>query len=186
MDEALVEGWRLKPIHIRVVRKWGYSDAYLENIKSSTTKEDRKALEMPTMSELTIDNDDFKAYVLEREGPSTIIENQMKRVPSGIYNLIWGKWFHQKDNIDRHVVRLHNDKVAAYRGILIHIGNNVGNSTGCLLMGLTKNSNISIGESTAALTAFVDKLKDITKTKEIVEDKPILGLKLIITEDFEK
>nr|WP_324173000.1 DUF5675 family protein [Sulfurimonas sp.] len=162
LDEALVEGWgfvELETIYIRVKRKW-------ETTKSTT-------------SEITIDNTDFSAFVLEENGPSTATPDLDRRIPTGTFNLIW----HYSKQYNGYL-KLYNDVVPASRGILIHIGNNPTNTAGCLLVGNTKAKNF-VGDSINAHSKFLNTVIKKGKTK-INKKGKITNMKLIITDEFKK
>jgi hypothetical protein len=205
MDEALVEGWRLKPIHIRVTRKWGYSDAYLNSCKAKlgdkNTKEAekvkyREALVSGTVSEITIDGFDFKADALEEKGPCTIEDGLDRRIPADTYSLRWRyetTMTHHNGTV--RVFKLTNKKPS---GILIHTGTTLKHTTGCLIVGektYNKDGTVKTGvnqEETVLVKnkELFQKLIDLITENGVYEMKKhatdgfIFNAQLIISEEF--
>jgi hypothetical protein len=202
MDEALVNGWELKPIYIRVVRKWGYESKTLKGLieereaGKKLTTEETQMLNAGTLSELTIDGTDFKADIFEERGPSSEEKEKDFRIPVGAYSLRWNIY-----STSRHKDRLHlyNKSVPAGRGILIHAAfgsqDTHSDTAGCLLIGAKRfNTDGSVdlnyispeekdGKKYGAL--LLAELESIVKEKEVkIGDDIILNAKLIITEEF--
>jgi hypothetical protein len=145
---------------IRLVRKWVYWSGY--NATSSTT------------GAFTIDDDNLTGYFLEPYGESTAESGKDKRIPTGIYSMVWhssGKYTHNP--------KIYNSQVPQSRAILIHVGNYGSNTEGCLLPGsglMSTNKKVT-GVSNSKV--MYDKLI------KYIESKGIENVKLIITEKFE-
>lgn len=103
---------------IRVIRIW--EDERREPDKSAT-------ISWFYTSDLSV-----HGYMLEREGPSTTERGQNLRIPAGMYNLCRHRGSRR---IFMDVPKLYNEQVSADRGILVHLGNQPGDSEGCLLPG---------------------------------------------------
>ena len=87
-----------------------------------------------TISDLqTIGRQNIRGYILEPPGPSTIEENQDKRIPEGVYAIDC----HNGVRYSGTYV-LYNRKVPKYRGILYHGGNIPSDTKGCQIPGTTK------------------------------------------------
>ena len=97
-----------------------------------TDKETLSSFIIPGESE----DKDIRGFYLEPGGPATVVSNQNKRIPAGIYNYMrhFGEDF--KD-----VPKLYNDRVSTDRGILEHGGNNREETEGCLLPGKSWKEN---------------------------------------------
>ena len=92
-------------------------------------------------------------FILEPEGPDTILENQNKRIPEGIYNLAShsGKKY-------QNTYKLYNDLVPQDRYILYHIGNTRNNTKGCHLLG-TRFLNGTVENSGNKFNELMDFLR---------------------------
>lgn len=65
------------------------------------------------------------------------LENKAKLIPCGEYNLNVSK----SPKFGRLLPLVHNDKVPMRRGIRIHVGNSVKDTTGCILVGFGRNGD---------------------------------------------
>ena len=65
------------------------------------------------------------------------LENKAKLIPCGEYNLNVSK----SQKFDRLLPLVYNDKVPMHRGIRIHVGNYVKDTTGCILVGFQRNGD---------------------------------------------
>jgi len=63
------------------------------------------------------------------------LENAVKAIPAGLYRVSNGK----SPKFKRELPLVYNDKVPATRGIRIHVGNSVKDSSGCILVGMGQN-----------------------------------------------
>lgn len=65
------------------------------------------------------------------------LENKEKLIPCGEYNLNVSK----SPKFGRMLPLVYNDKVPMHRGIRIHVGNSVKDSSGCILVGFGRNGD---------------------------------------------
>lgn len=65
------------------------------------------------------------------------LENKSKLIPCGEYNLNVSK----SPKFGRMLPLVYNDKVPMHRGIRIHVGNSVKDSSGCILVGFGRNGD---------------------------------------------
>lgn len=65
------------------------------------------------------------------------LENASKAIPAGLYKVENSK----STKFKRELPLLYNDSVKASRGIRIHKGNTSSDSAGCILVGMTHNSD---------------------------------------------
>ena len=65
------------------------------------------------------------------------LENKTKLIPCGEYNLNVSK----SQKFDRMLPLVYNDEVPMHRGIRIHVGNSVKDTTGCILVGFERNGD---------------------------------------------
>lgn len=65
------------------------------------------------------------------------LENKAKLIPCGEYNLNVSK----SQKFDRMLPLVYNDEVPMRRGIRIHVGNSVKDTTGCILVGFGRNGD---------------------------------------------
>ena len=65
------------------------------------------------------------------------LENKEKLIPCGEYNLNVSK----SQKFDRLLPLVYNDEVPMRRGIRIHVGNSVKDTTGCILVGFERNGD---------------------------------------------
>lgn len=68
---------------------------------------------------------------------SDTLENKAKLIPCGEYNLNVSK----SQRFCRMLPLVYNDKVPMHRGIRIHVGNSVKDTTGCILVGFGRNGD---------------------------------------------
>lgn len=94
-------------------------------------------------------NDTFICYTLE---------NAAKAIPAGFYNVENGK----STKFKRELPLLYNKDVKASRGIRIHVGNSVKDSSGCILVGMGRKGD-RLTESTPAETMVTMLCRNITK-----------------------
>ena len=65
------------------------------------------------------------------------LENKAKLIPCGEYNLNVSK----SQKFERMLPLVYNDEVPMRRGIRIHVGNSVKDTTGCILVGFGRNGD---------------------------------------------
>lgn len=111
--------------------------------------------ERSTIGQYAIEGTNIKGYMLERPGPDTLEAGLRKRVPEGTYQLCWhiGEAF-------QNVLKLYNSEVPKERAILIHIGNYPRDTDGCLLPGLTRETDV-VWNSGTAMKRIRDHVKSI-------------------------
>ena len=68
---------------------------------------------------------------------SDTLENKAKLIPCGEYNLNVSK----SPKFSRMLPLVYNDEVPMHRGIRIHVGNSVKDSSGCILVGFGRNED---------------------------------------------
>ncbi len=66
------------------------------------------------------------------------LENASKFIPCGMYNVQNSK----SPKFKRELPLLHNSQVPASRGIRIHVGNSAASSSGCVLVGMTREVHL--------------------------------------------
>ena len=77
------------------------------------------------------------------------LENAAKAIPCGLYNVQNSK----SPKFKRELPLIWNAKVPAKRGIRIHVGNSVKDSSGCILVGMGRSTEkSSVTESALAET----------------------------------
>ena len=96
----------------------------------------------------------YGGYTMEPAGPDCITSNLKRRIPEGHYK---GKFNTiNRVSYQNNTMRLYNDTLNQYRGILIHAGsNNIKYTTGCVLVSsqsyITGNDNITKSQNTKNL-----------------------------------
>ena len=66
------------------------------------------------------------------------LENEAKAIPCGMYTVQNSK----SPKFKRELPLLTSDKVSASRGIRIHVGNTAASSSGCVLVGMTREVHL--------------------------------------------
>lgn len=66
------------------------------------------------------------------------LENSAKAIPCGMYKVQNSK----SPKFKRELPLLHNSQVPAGRGIRIHVGNTAASSSGCVLVGMTREVHL--------------------------------------------
>lgn len=66
------------------------------------------------------------------------LENSAKAIPCGMYTVQNTK----SPKFKRELPLLHNSQVPASRGIRIHVGNSAASSSGCVLVGMTREVHL--------------------------------------------
>lgn len=92
------------------------------------------------------------------------LENAAKAIPCGLYNVQNSK----SPKFKRELPLIWNAKVSAKRGIRIHVGNYVKDSSGCILVGMGRNYAIpnaepSLLESSLAETMVTMLCRNVTE-----------------------
>lgn len=80
------------------------------------------------------------------------LENKAKLIPCGEYNLNVSK----SPKFGRLLPLVYNDKVPMHRGIRIHVGNSTKDSSGCILVGFSRNGDrlVNSRNAEAAVTGL--------------------------------
>ena len=186
-----------KMLILEVIRKWGKYGA-------ST---------IPTISEFKLFKNHkciLNGHILEREGPDTLDSGKLRRIPEGIYNASWWESsisfsYTHSDYIIKNVAQskennsksnilpnLYNDNVDKKRYILIHNGNYIEQSKGCLLLGVDKLKQRNntyydmVTDSNKILKNFIEELikHDPISYKNYSTNPTIKNFKIIIKNDF--
>ena len=89
-------------------------------------------------------------YTLESAGPDTTARGKDRRIPAGLYSVVW----HRSPKFNRVVPVLYNEKVPKDRYIEIHAGNYPKHTEGCILVGKWANDE-GVFESKATLEALL-------------------------------
>ena len=76
---------------------------------------------------------------------SETLENKANLIPCGEYNLNVSK----SPKFGRMLPLVYNDKVSMRRGIRIHVGNSVKDTSGCILVGFGRNGDRLINSKNA-------------------------------------
>lgn len=98
------------------------------------------------------------------------LENEAKAIPTGSYNVQNSK----SQKFKRELPLVWNAKVPASRGIRIHVGNSVKDSSGCVLVGMGRNVHLLGGS----------KLKESASAEAMVTMLCRNVTEFIITEEF--
>ncbi len=109
--------------------------------------------EKSTIGEYMIEGTNIRGYMLECPALDTLEASLRKRVPAGTFQLCW----HIGENF-QNVIKLYNSSVPRERAILIHIGNYPRDTEGCLLPGLTKETDV-VWNSGAAMKRIRDHIR---------------------------
>jgi hypothetical protein len=154
---------------------WGgtLSDAKVEELKEQSTEvggliilNREKEGSDYTIGEYTTSDGSASGYMLEPAGPSTTTAGKDKRIPSGVYDV---DSYSSQDFPDNFIIS--NSDVSKVRKILIHIGNDGGDTSGCLLPGKTAGNSVVNNSG--------DEMKEV---RNYVNSKNSLPVKLIINE----
>jgi len=111
-------------------------------------------------------NGQFSVYSLENG-------IYQRRIPTGIYQITLRTWggFHNryKKKFDFHKGMLWIRNIPNFKYILIHIGNTITDTEGCVLTGIISNSNgYSINDSAVAYEKFYKTVIQSFDKKELV------------------
>ena len=98
------------------------------------------------------------------------LENEAKAIPTGSYNVQNSK----SQKFKRELPLVWNAKVPASRGIRIHVGNSVKDSSGCVLVGMSRDVHLLGGS----------KLKESASAEAMVTMLCRNVTEFIITEEF--
>lgn len=88
------------------------------------------------------------------------LENAVKAIPAGLYTVQDSK----SPKFKRELPLVWNSKVPASRGIRIHVGNTVKDSSGCILVGMGRDTKkLTISESALAETMVTMLCRNVTE-----------------------
>lgn len=97
----------------------------------------------------------FCGFSLEPAGSDEIRSGLDKRVPQGFYNAT----FEYSPRFNRNLPVFFNEKVSKSRRILIHAGNDGGDTSGCIVVGNEWVSSGKVYNSVNTLNTLLGKLK---------------------------
>ncbi|AQW82985.1 DUF5675 family protein [Campylobacter pinnipediorum] len=106
----------------------------------------------------------LNGYTLEPAGPDTIERNKDKRIPKGLYHVSW----HSSPKFKTTLPLLHNENVAKDRFVLIHAGNYLKDTKGCILLGASYDDK-GVYKSKDTLNKFL-KLTRCKELKVVISD----------------
>ncbi|EPZ5960189.1 DUF5675 family protein [Campylobacter jejuni] len=121
----------------------------------------------------------FECFSLE-EDKEGLESGKDLRIPEGNYNLKRHSPSRFENTLrsitkkDDTMINVYNDEVPSSRAILIHWGNTDKDTQGCILLGLTKDNNESVGQSRQACKEFYD----------LMHGKNLEDIKLEITNEL--
>jgi hypothetical protein len=104
-------------------------------------------------------------YTLESAGPDTTARGKDRRIPAGLYQVVW----HRSPKFNRVVPVLHNEQVPKDRYIEIHAGNYPKHTEGCILVGKWANDE-GVFESKATLEALLSFIQGKDLEVEIINE----------------
>ena len=104
-------------------------------------------------------------YTLESAGPDTTARGKDRRIPAGLYQVVW----HRSPKFNRVVPVLHNEQVPKDRYIEIHAGNYPKHTEGCILVGKWANDE-GVFESVKTLEALLSFIQGKNLEVEILNE----------------
>ena len=104
----------------------------------------------------------FRAQTLEPAGEPTTERNKNRPIPLGEYKVT----YHDSPNFGRRLLHIYNKEVPSVRFILLHAGNTVKDTEGCVLVGEVRVSD-GIRRSRAKLDELLALAGDDQVTLEI-------------------
>ncbi len=116
-----------------------------------------------TLSELYIDGKKAGIYVLEDGYRKTKVP-KFTRIPKGTYNLIAvrsGTKYESYSTRYGHQFALLFESVPKFTGIMIHIGNEISDTDGCLLVGTKKTTPKDLAKGVFTVGSSVDAYKKL-------------------------
>ena len=102
-------------------------------------------------------------YALESAGPDTTERGKDRRIPAGLYSVVW----HRSPKFNCVVPVLYNEQVPKDRYIEIHAGNYPKDTEGCILLG-RKACDEGVLESKATLAEFLRLARGKELSVEII------------------
>lgn len=104
-------------------------------------------------------------YTLEPAGPDTTERGKDRRIPAGLYSVVW----HKSAKFNRVLPVLFNEQVPKDRYIEIHAGNYPKHTEGCILIGKWANDE-GVFESVKALEALLSFIQGRDLEVEILNE----------------
>lgn len=104
-------------------------------------------------------------YTLESAGPDTTARGKDRRIPAGLYSVVW----HKSPKFNRMVPVLYNEQVPKDRYIEIHAGNYPKHTEGCILVGKWANDE-GVFESVKTLEALLSFIGGKNLEVEIINE----------------
>lgn len=104
-------------------------------------------------------------YTLEPAGPDTTKRGKDRRIPAGLYQIVW----HRSARFNRVLPVLFNEQVPKDRYIEIHAGNHPKHTEGCILVGKWANDE-GVFESVKTLEALLSFIQGKSIEVEIIND----------------
>lgn len=104
-------------------------------------------------------------YTLEPAGPDTTERGKDRRIPEGLYSVVW----HRSAKFNRVLPVLFNEQVPKDRYIEIHAGNYPKHTEGCILVGKWANDE-GVFESVKTLEALLSFIQGKDLEVEIIND----------------
>ena len=104
-------------------------------------------------------------YTLESAGPDTTARGKDRRIPAGLYSVVW----HRSPKFNRVAPVLFNEQVPQDRYIEIHAGNYPKHTEGCILVGKWANDE-GVFESKATLEALLSFIQGKDLEVEIINE----------------
>ena len=104
-------------------------------------------------------------YTLEPAGPDTTERSKDRRIPAGLYQIVW----HRSAKFNRVLPVLFSDQVPKDRYIEIHAGNYPKHTEGCILVGKWANDE-GVFESVKALEALLSFIQGRDLEVEIINE----------------
>lgn len=104
-------------------------------------------------------------YTLEPAGPDTTKRGKDRRIPAGLYQIVW----HRSARFNRVLPVLFNEQVPKDRYIEIHAGNYPKHTEGCILVGKWANDE-GVFESVKALEALLSFIQNKNLEVEILNE----------------
>ena len=104
-------------------------------------------------------------YTLEPAGPDTTERGKDRRIPAGLYSVVW----HRSAKFNRVLPVLFNENVPKNRYIEIHAGNYPKHTEGCILVGKWANDE-GVFESVKALEALLGFIQGRDLEVEIINE----------------
>ena len=104
-------------------------------------------------------------YTLEPAGPDTTERGKDRRIPAGLYQIVW----HRSAKFNRILPVLFNEQVPKDRYIEMHAGNHPKHTEGCILVGKWANDE-GVFESVKALEALLSFIQNKNLEVEILNE----------------